>query len=64
MRKLTLNIDVLFQISRVGDDHGAKAFIKELKNDPDLKGILHCTSCMTEAEDLFDTNSNGSRSGS
>ncbi|EAU29372.1 predicted protein [Aspergillus terreus NIH2624] len=44
MRKLTLNIDVLFQISRVGDDHDAKAFIKELKNDPDLKGILHCTS--------------------
>ncbi|GES66844.1 transcription factor RfeF [Aspergillus terreus] len=44
MRKLTLNIDVLFQISHVGNDIDAELFIEKLKNDPDLKGSIHCTS--------------------
>ncbi|KAL4924833.1 uncharacterized protein BDV17DRAFT_203703 [Aspergillus undulatus] len=40
---------VVFQISRVGQDKGAIKFITDLRNDKDLKGILHCTSCTLSA---------------
>lgn len=53
--QLTVIQDVLFQISRVGNDSGAVKFINDLKSDPELKNILHCTSCkrdIAETEEL------------
>ena len=41
--------DVLFQISRVGNDGGAISFLKDLSDDTDLKPILHCTSCRSHS---------------
>ena len=37
--------DVLFQISRVGNDDSAITFLNNLNGDTELKSILHCTSC-------------------
>ncbi|TFB04047.1 Putative ankyrin repeat domain-containing protein [Trichoderma ghanense] len=41
---------VRFQISQIGNDSGAESFLNQLRDDPDLKDVLFCTTKRLDEE--------------